>query len=141
MAGPFKMKYGKSSFPFKSSPAKGTPSATHTHPHAMSESEKQDIEDIKVIKKSQDPTKPGGKGSRPKDKPTTRKSIRRQIVRGSYDEPRSELKKYVKGSKVKKFLTSTKKLRSKATARQLREARAPGQATKIGYEEGYDVTP
>ena len=30
---PFKMKYKGSSFPFKTSPAKGTPSDTHTHPH------------------------------------------------------------------------------------------------------------
>ena len=128
--GPFKMKYGKSSFPFKSSPAKGTPSATHTHPHAkaLSHTEKLDIEDKEILAKHQDPTKTGGKGSRPKDQPTTTKSIKRQIVRESYDEPRSELKKHVKGSKLKKFLTSTKKLRSEASARQLREAKARGQA-------------
>ena len=40
MSGPFKMNYKGSSFPFKSSPAKKTPSATHKasdthkHPHA-----------------------------------------------------------------------------------------------------------
>jgi hypothetical protein len=125
--GPFKMR-GWSPFA-KTSPAKGTPSATHTHPH-MSESEKQDIEDQRLIDIAAETDKPGGKGSRPKDQPTTRKSIRRQIIRESYGEPRKELKKYVKGSKLRKFLTSTEKLRAEATARQLREAKARGQGKK-----------
>ena len=113
---------------FKSSPVKGTPSATHTHPHPkskLSSSEKQDIEDQRLIDISLD------KGSAEEDATATKKSIRRQIVKESYDEPRKELKKYVKGSKLKKFLTSTEKLRAEASARQMKGATVRGEVKEI----------
>lgn len=144
MSGPFKLRSGNAA-PFKelgSSPAK------------QSYSEKQDVVDLENVSKMQDPNKPGGSGAYAEDKGKTTKSIRRQAIRDAQGKSRKELQKdakaqhkvhgNVKASDGKKLhpvaggrnwwgrtFTSTKKLRSEATARAVRDSDpARGQGEK-----------
>ena len=145
MSGPFKLRSGNAT-PFKelgSSPAK-----------QQSYSEKKDVIDQENIDKMHDPNKPGGLGAYTEDKGETTESIRRQATRDAQNKTRKELQEdakaqhkvhgNVKTSKGKKLhpvtggrnwwgrtFTSTKKLRSEATARAARDAnKARGQDEK-----------
>ena len=95
----------------------------------ISVSDKADKKDMKLINKSMDSTKSGGKGALEEDKTATLKARRRQETRDSYDKTRKELKKEAGGSKLKNFFTSKEKLRSKANAKRLKDIKyIPGQA-------------
>ena len=139
MATPFKLRSGNTSS-FKnmgSSPMK-QPKEKRT----MSVSDEQTIKDKELIKKSQDRMKEGGSGATAEDVEATKKAIRRQIIvdaqKGGSEGSRKELKKNVKGSKLKKFFTSTKKLRSESTAQKLKNVKVQEQVyqhdTKGGKE-------
>ena len=145
MSGPFKLRSGNAA-PLKelgSSPAK-----------QQSYSEKQDVVDQENIEKMQDPNKPGGSGTYTEDKGETTESIKRLAIRDAQGKSRKELQEDAKAlhkvhgkqktSEGKKLhpvtggrnwwgrtFTSTKKLRSEATARAARDAnKARGQGEK-----------
>jgi len=149
MSGPFKLRSGNAA-PFKelgSSPAKQPK-------EELSYFEKQDVVDQENIDNMMDSDKQGGSGAYAEDKNKTTKSIRRQAIREAQGKSRKQLQKDAKAqhkvhgnektSEGKKLapvtggrnwwgrtFTSTRKLRSEATARAARNSDpARGQGEK-----------
>ena len=92
----------------------------------ISKSQEQTLIDKQLLAKANDPTKHKGSGATEADYEATKRAARRQAVlstrKGGKHGSRKQLKEWAKGSKLRKFFTSTKKLRSEATSAQLREA-------------------
>ena len=124
---PFQRNFGIGS-PLKDDKTKSSEIKTHdaSGKRIMSLSDEQTQKDLQLLSKANDPTKTGGSGATSTDYDATKQAARRQAVistrKGAKGGTRKELKKWVKGSKLKKFFMSTKNLRSEATSAQLREA-------------------
>jgi len=161
MATPYKMKNPglsaaakyKSPIPY-ASPAKdySMEKGSHDHPHSpakqtndkpthnedgkriMSVSDEQTQKDNNNLKNAANRDKDGGIGDETVEKQkTTEKSRKRQAVIDAQSKSRKDLKKNAEGSKIKKFFTTTKKLKSDATVKAYRDAKGTqGQALQQG---------
>ena len=106
----------------------------------MSLSDEQTLKDSKNLENAANREKQGGFGDKTvKQQEVTEKSRKRLAVVDAQGKSRKELKKSAKGSKVKKFLTSTKKLKSQVTAKAFKDAKGKkGQALKEGSVKDKD---
>jgi len=98
----------------------------------ISATAKLDKRDDAVFATHNDPDKAGGKGSAEQERPAVVTAIRRSIIKDSYGKTKKELLKEANdnnlqrgkggvGGKLKNFFTSKKKLRSKVTAKKLKQ--------------------
>tara|TARA_R110000822_G_scaffold107447_1_gene236181 strand:- start:330 stop:767 length:438 start_codon:yes stop_codon:yes gene_type:complete len=137
---------GKSPYKMKGSPMQrnfGIGSPLHkdeSKKRTMSVSAEQDLIDIQNLENAANRDKPGGVGNKTlAQQEATEKSRKRQAVVNTQKMNRADLKKNTEGSKLSKFLTSTKKLKSKATAKAYREAKGKkGQALGAGDVKDID---
>tara|TARA_R110000822_G_scaffold47750_1_gene126402 strand:- start:1164 stop:1601 length:438 start_codon:yes stop_codon:yes gene_type:complete len=131
MATPFKMKGSPMQRNFGvGSPLREDKSKKRT----MSVSDEQTLIDNQNLEKAANRDKQGGIGDKTiVEQTATEKSRKRQAVIEAQEMERKELKKNAKGGKLKKFFTSTKKLKSEVTANAYRNAKGKkGQSLQKG---------
>ena len=102
----------------------GTPFRQENNKRTMSLSDEQTLKDNQNLENAANRSKQGGIGDKTlTDQKSTEKSRKRQAVIEAQSASRKELLKNAKGSKLKKFFTSTKKLKSEVTAQAHRDAK------------------
>jgi hypothetical protein len=106
----------------------------------MSLSDEQTLKDNQALENAANREKQGGIGDATlADQTSTEKSRKRQAVIDAQTQTRKDLKKNAEGSKIKKFFTSTRELKSEVTAKALKEAKGKeGQVLKEGSVKDKD---
>ena len=134
MSGPFKMKGNPMQRNF------GTPFRQENNKRTMSLSDEQTLKDNQNLENAANRSKQGGIGDKTlTDQKSTEKSRKRQAVIEAQSASRKELLKNAKGSRIKKFFTTTKKLKSDATVKAYRDAKGTqGQALRKGAVTNQD---
>jgi len=109
----------------KSAPVKATdPTHSESGKRIMSLSDEQTQKDNKNLENAANRNKAGGIGDATiEEQKTTEKSRKRQAVIDAQGKSRKELKKAAKGTKFKKFFTSTKNLKSEVTTKAIKDAK------------------
>ena len=102
----------------------GTPFRQENNKRTMSLSDEQTLKDNQNLENAANRSKQGGIGDKTlTDQKSTEKSRKRQAVIEAQSASRKELLKNAKGSRIKKFFTTTKKLKSEVTAQAYRDAK------------------